>query len=186
VPTLPTAKCGKFDVSQYFFQFCYRYLKIWHLLYPTISYVNESRRWQTFSLFALSELVYSLFSLSELVLVCTKNVICPIILFPTYLPQADSLLERYRQTDRFQHPFHPYFFLFSTQRAGPYPQAQLYWVGRTMGWMADWTSSPLLTSSMLLWSPFRCYLGLFRSFIFEFSLLLGLYNNFFGLAFREL
>jgi hypothetical protein len=23
---------------------------------------------------------------------------------------------------------------------GPYPQAQLYWAGRTMGWMADWTS----------------------------------------------
>ncbi len=26
---------------------------------------------------------------------------------------------------------------FSTERAGPYPQAQLYWAGRTMGWMAD-------------------------------------------------
>ncbi len=22
---------------------------------------------------------------------------------------------------------------------GPYPHAQLYWAGRTMGWMADWT-----------------------------------------------
>jgi hypothetical protein len=47
------------------------------------------------------------------------------------LPQADSLLERYgqtdKQTDRFQHPIHPYIFLFSTKRAGPtrYPQAQL-------------------------------------------------------------
>ena len=26
---------------------------------------------------------------------------------------------------------------FFTERAGPYPQAQLYWAGRTMGWMAD-------------------------------------------------
>ena len=66
-------------------------------LYRTISYVNESRRWQTFSLFALSELVYSLFALSELV--CTKNVFYPILLFPTFSPQASSLLERYGRTD---------------------------------------------------------------------------------------
>jgi len=33
--------------------------------------------------------------------------------------------------------------LFSTERAGPYPQAQLYWAGRTMGWMADWTSQKI-------------------------------------------
>jgi len=39
---------------------------------------------------------------------------------------------------------------------------------------------------MLSWSPFRCILGLFRTFFFEFSHLLGLFNNFFGLAFREL
>jgi hypothetical protein len=39
---------------------------------------------------------------------------------------------------------------------------------------------------MLLQSPFRCFLGLFRAFFFEFSHLLGLFNNFFGLAFREL
>ena len=29
------------------------------------------------------------------------------------------------------------FPFFSTGRVGPYPQAQLYWAGRTMGWMAD-------------------------------------------------
>ncbi len=39
---------------------------------------------------------------------------------------------------------------------------------------------------MLLWSLFRCLLGLFRAFFFKFSHLLGLFNNFFGLAFREL
>jgi hypothetical protein len=49
-----------------------------------------------------------------------------------------------RQKDRFQHPLLPKFFFFSTERAGPYPQAQLYWAGRTMGWMADWTRSILL------------------------------------------
>jgi hypothetical protein len=36
----------------------------------TTSYVHESRRWQTFSLFALSELV------------CTKNIFYPILLLP--------------------------------------------------------------------------------------------------------
>jgi len=70
-----------FDVLQYFFQFRYRYLEIWHLLYRTISYVNELRRWQTFSLFALSELVFP-FSLSELVF--SKNVFYPILLFLFY------------------------------------------------------------------------------------------------------
>jgi hypothetical protein len=41
-----------------------------------------------------------------------------------------------RGSSRFQHPPIPYFFFFH-ERAGPYPQAQLYWAGRTMGWMAD-------------------------------------------------
>ena len=48
------------------------------------------------------------------------------------------------------------------------------------------TLSPLLASSMLLRSLFRCFLGLFRAFFFEFSHLLGLFNNFLGSAFREL
>jgi hypothetical protein len=39
---------------------------------------------------------------------------------------------------------------------------------------------------MLQRSLFRCFLGLFRAFIFKFSHLLGLFNNFFGLVFREL
>ena len=105
------AKCGKFVVLQCFFQFRYRYLEIRHLLYCTISYVNESRRWQTFSLFALSELVYSLFSLSELVY--TKKVFYPIFLFP--LLSHPKLLPLWSvtdgQKDRFQHPLLPKFFL---------------------------------------------------------------------------
>ena len=98
----------------------------------TTSYVHESRRWQTVSLFALSELV------------CTKNVFYPIIIPSTFLPQAYSLLERSRRTEGRTNfntpPLLPKFFFFSTERAGPYPQAQLYWAGRTLGWMADWTS----------------------------------------------
>ncbi len=31
------------------------------------------------------------------------------------------------------------FFFSPTERAGPYPQAQLYWAGRTEGWMANRT-----------------------------------------------
>jgi hypothetical protein len=89
-------------------------------LYRTISYVNESRRWQTFSLFALSELVYSLFALSELV--CTKNVFYPILLFPTFSPQASSPLERSRQKDRGTDFFTPRYlssFFFPLSARGP-------------------------------------------------------------------
>jgi hypothetical protein len=56
-------------------------------------------------------------------LVCTKKVFYPILLFPTFSPQPDSLFDRYGQTDRqtekFQHPFHPYFFFFPLSARGP-------------------------------------------------------------------
>ena len=58
--------------------------------------------------------------------------------FPPFPPQS-SVFQIDRRTDKFQHPLLPKFFFFSTERAGPYPQAKLYWTGRTMGWMADWT-----------------------------------------------
>ena len=45
---------------------------------------------------------------------------------------------------------------------------------------------PCWHRQMLLQSLFRCFLGLFRAFFFEFSHLLGLFDNFFGLAYREL
>jgi hypothetical protein len=45
---------------------------------------------------------------------------------------------------------------------------------------------PCWHRQMLLRSLFRCLLGLFRAFFFKFSHLLGLFNNFFGLAFRGL
>ena len=100
----------------------------------TTSYVHESWRWQKKSVSALSELV------------CTKNVFFPILLFP--LLSHPKLLplwsvtdgQKDRRTDNIIHPPLPKFFFFFTERAGPYPQAQLYWAGRTMGWMADWTN----------------------------------------------
>jgi hypothetical protein len=105
-------------------------------------YVHESRRWQTFSLFALSELV------------CTKIICYPILLFP--LLSHPKLLLFWGVTDRrtdFNTPCYLHYFLFSTKRAGPYPQAQLYWAGRTMGWMADWTS--LIRVLRSCWSCFK-------------------------------
>jgi len=45
---------------------------------------------------------------------------------------------------------------------------------------------PCWHHQMLLRSLFRCFLGLFRAYFFEFSQLVGLFNNFFGLVFREL
>ncbi len=43
------------------------------------------------------------------------------------------------------------------------------------------TSSPLLASSNALSEYFLMHLGLFKAFFFELSLLLGVFNNFFGL-----
>jgi len=68
-----------------------------------------------------------------------KRILPYFIIPSTFSPQASSPLERYGRTERgtdFNTPFTLTSF-FSTERAGPYPQAQLYWAGRTMGWMAD-------------------------------------------------
>ena len=67
------------------------------------------RRWQTVSLFELSELV------------CTKNVFYPILWFPTYLPQASSPLERSRQTEGQRKFFTPCYLssFFSLSARGP-------------------------------------------------------------------
>jgi hypothetical protein len=47
-----------------------------------------------------------------------QNHILPYTLFPTYLPQADSLLEHRRRTDRENSsPLVPFVLFFSTERA---------------------------------------------------------------------
>jgi hypothetical protein len=93
----------------------------------TTSYVHESRRWHTFSLFALSELV------------CTKKVPYPIhyslLIYPKLI-LLWSLPDR--QTEKFVHPLFPNSF-FHWARGALYSQAQPYWAGRTEGWMANWT-----------------------------------------------
>jgi len=116
----------------------------------TTSYVHKSRRWQTFSLFALSKLV------------CTKKYFSvfyySLLIYPKLIPFW-SVTDKQRKTDReISTPLSPLLLFFSTERAGPYPQAQLYWAGRTMGWMADWTSygirgCPL--STILVHNPFK-------------------------------
>ena len=129
VPTLPT---GKVWQIWWFSMFLSILLPLSQKLTPslcTTSYVHESRRWQTFSLFALSELV------------CTKNVFTLFyyslyFLTPSFFPFKPSQTDR--RTDNILHSLLPKLF-YPTERAGPYPQAQLYWAGRTMGWMADWT-----------------------------------------------
>jgi hypothetical protein len=63
--------------------------------------------------------------------------ILPNTLFPTYLPQADSLLERSRRMDGQHSSPLVSLVLYFAERVEPYPQAQLYWAGQTMGWMAD-------------------------------------------------
>ncbi len=91
---------------------------------------------------------FSLFALSELV--CTKKYLTLYIIPYLFTPSLFAFralgtdwLTDWR-TDKVLHPLFPKFF-FSTERAGPYSQVQLYWAGRTVGWMADWTSlKPLL------------------------------------------
>ena len=63
--------------------------------------------------------------------------IIPYFFTPSFFPFGAFRTDR--RTDNILHPPLPNFFFFSTERAGPDPQAQLYWAGRTMGWMADWT-----------------------------------------------
>ncbi len=82
----------------------------------TTSYVQESRRWQSFSLFGLSELV------------CNKNVIHPILLFP--LLSYPKLLPLWSVTDRrttFVTPCSLSSFFSLSARAPPAGATQLGW-----------------------------------------------------------
>jgi hypothetical protein len=73
-----------------------------------------------------------------------SNSILPYFIIPsTFSPQASSPLERYGRTDKFQHPPLPSSFFFPlSARGGPTRRRNsTYWAGRTLGWMADWTST---------------------------------------------
>jgi hypothetical protein len=87
-------------------------------------------RWQTFSLFALSELVYIFPFLTIGISMYQKWNSPYFILFPTFSPQAYSLLERSRWTDRFQHPLLcslSYFFFHWGRGALPTGATLLGW-----------------------------------------------------------
>jgi hypothetical protein len=114
--TYAPAKCGKFDVSQCFFQFCYRYSKFdtffsYHIVRTRIAKVTNF-----FPFWTIGISMY-------------QKYILPYFIIPsTFSPQAYSLFERSRQR-KFNTPCYLSSF-FSTEHAGPYPQAQLYWAGR--------------------------------------------------------
>jgi hypothetical protein len=76
-----------------------------------------------------------------------KRILPYYIIPSTFSPQASSPFGALR-TDNILHPPLPKFFFFSTERAGPYPQAQLYWAGRTM----DGVDGRL--NKMVFFSPF--------------------------------
>jgi hypothetical protein len=48
-----------------------------------------------------------------------KRILPYFIIPSTFSPQASSPLSHHRRTDRFQHPFHPYFFFFPLSARGP-------------------------------------------------------------------
>ena len=132
------AKCGKFDVSQRFFQFRYRYLE---RLTPSLSYhIVRKRIAKVTDFLSFCPFGISIFPFLTIGISMYQKRILPYIIIPYFLTPSFFPFGAFRtdgQKDRFQHPPIPYFFFFSTERAGPYPQAQLYWAGRTMGWMAD-------------------------------------------------
>ncbi len=108
---VPTLRSGKVWQIWCFAMFLSILLPLSWNLTPslrTTSYVHESRRWQTFSHFALSELV------------CTKNVFYPILLFP--LLSHPKLLPFWSVTDR-QTDFNTHFtltsFFFPLSARGP-------------------------------------------------------------------
>jgi len=68
-----------------------------------------------------------------------KRILPYYVIPSTFSPQAYFLLERSGRTEGQRNLNTPFTLtsFFSTEHARPYPQAQLYWAGQTMGWMAD-------------------------------------------------
>ncbi len=92
-----------------------------------------------------------------------QKCILPYFVIPsTFSPQAYSLLEHSGWTEGQRNLNTPCYLssFFSTERAEPYPQAQLYWAGRTMGWMADWTRVPKKDGARGSTIPRNMHLGI--------------------------
>jgi hypothetical protein len=91
------AKCGKFDVSQCFFQFCYLYLEI----YTISSYhIVRTRITKVTNFLPFCTIGISMYQ---------KRILPYFIILSTFSPHASSPFGAF-QTEKFQHPFHPYFF----------------------------------------------------------------------------
>jgi hypothetical protein len=117
--SLCSGKVRKVDVLQCLFLFWYRSLEIWQLLYHTILYVHKSWRWQPFSFF----FHYQNLSTKTVSYPMHYSLLFYLKLFPWHRQHSSPLVPS----------------VFFIERARPYPQAQLYWAGRTMRWTADQT-----------------------------------------------
>jgi hypothetical protein len=117
----------------------------WNLT-PSLSYHNIVRKriakvtdFLSFCPFGISIFPFLTIGISMYQKRILPYFIIPYFLTPSFFPFG--ALRTDRRTD-FNTPCYLSSFFFSTERAGPYPQAHLYWAGRTMGWMADWTREP--------------------------------------------
>ena len=76
------------------------------------------------------------------------HFIIPYLFTPSFFPFG--VFQRDRRTQKILQPLLPKFYFFFIECTGPYPQAQLYWAGQTMGWMADWTRSTVFSKNTVL------------------------------------
>jgi hypothetical protein len=108
----------------------------------TISYENESRRWQT-DFLSFCPFGISIFPFLTIGIICTKNVFYPIIipyfLTPSFFPFGATDGQTEGQTTFFTPCYLSSFF--SPLRRGALPAGATLLGWPTMGWMADWTRS---------------------------------------------
>ena len=138
---MPTLRSGKVWKTSHFTIFLSISLPLSQNLTPSLSYHIVRKRiakvtdFLSFCPFGISIFPFLTIGISMYQKRILPYIIIPYFLTPSFFPFGAFRTDR--RTDKFQHPLLPKFFFFSTERAGPYPQAQLYWAGRTMGWMAD-------------------------------------------------
>ena len=129
-----------------FFQFCYRYLKIWHLLFvphPTYTNCEGDSLFLPFCTIGIS--MYQI-------------IILPYTLFLTYLPQAYSPLERSWRTDRLTdkvlHPLFPNSFFFPLSARGPTRRRKFTGLAELRG---GWPIEPGICDVVLCREIVFCY-----------------------------